>query len=314
MFESRVQDAWDDYKNDLALGRILIWLTCYNLFLFFLSSLFFHTIKLLALFPVFVAFFFFFFRPKIIKIKKYYLFCFNIFLIALCIVLNYYLVGEIDKNNGLLPRRDALLSSFDLYLFGNPVSLFFESLASSAGLLGSLFYDFMILAYISYYILPIYGAYLYFGVLKENESYKIGRFFFSVLLYFAINFIFYLLVPVTGPQYWLTDFYTTNLPFTDFGKLLYETVQTGQTTFIDCFPSGHTGVAFLTTIWLYRVQHPQKYFILMTTVLIVFATLAMRYHYTLDLLCALPLAYICHRLAWVFIPVEIKRWSAPDHT
>jgi hypothetical protein len=309
MFEAKIQKAWEDYQKDMGLGRMLLWLAFYNLFLFFLSGFVFNGFQLLALYPVGVAFIFYFLRPKILLLDHKVLFALNIVPVGISVILNYYLIGEFDRAVGHLTRRDAIFSSFDEYLFGGPVSFLFEDMATSMGLLGNLLYDLMMLAYMSYFLLPIYGGILYFRMLDRENSYKVGRLFFSVLLYFGLNFILYLVIPVTGPQYWMRDIYLSPLPLTDFGHFLWGLVNNGQTTFIDCFPSGHTGIAFLVTMWLFRINHPHRFFLALTTLFIIMATLAMRYHYTLDLLCAFPLAYFCHRAAWFFIPVDIR----PEH-
>ncbi len=310
MFEYKIQQAWEQYKKDMGLGRILLFLAFYNLFLFFLSGVVFGGFMKEALWPVVLAFLFYFLRPHLLKLKNSTLFWLNTIPVTISVVLNYYLVGEFDRSVGGLTRRDAIFSNFDEALFGVPTSFIFEGAAQTLGTMGSLFYDLMMLSYMSYFLLPFIGGIFYFKTLGAHEHYKVGRFFFSVVLYFAINFLLYLIVPVTGPQYWLKDLYTEALPLTAFGQFLWSIVHHGQTTFIDCFPSGHTGIAFLVTIWLVRLNHPSRYFFMATSAFIVAATLAMRYHYILDLLCAFPLAYFCHRAAWVFFPVTIY----PSHT
>jgi len=306
MFEYRIQEAWDDYKSDMGLGRVLLFLAFYNLFLFFLSGFSFGGFRFDALYPIFIAFIFYFLRPRIKSLNDTALFFLNSIPAGLCVILNYYLIGEFDRSVGGLARRDPLFSAFDEWIFGGPPSLIFERIANQAGLIGSIIYDIMMLSYMSYFLLPLIGGYLYLRMLPKEDHYKVGRFFFSVVLYFAMNFIFYLLVPVTGPQYWMEDAFTNPLPLTAFGQFLWSLVNDGQTTFIDCFPSGHTGISFLVTIWMYRINHPARYILCITTAFIIGATLAMRYHYTLDLVCAFPLAYFCHRVAWFFIPVDIR--------
>lgn len=305
MFEYKIQQAWEQYKEDMGLGRILLFLAFYNLFLFFISGILFTRFMPQALWPIVLAFIFYFLRPYLLRLNSKVLFWLNTIPVTISVILNYYLVGEFDRAVGGLTRRDAIFSDFDEGLFGTPVSFIFEEAARTLGTVGSLFYDLLMLSYMSYFLLPFIGGILYFRTLPRHEHYKIGRFFFSVVLFFALNFLMYLIVPVTGPQYWLKDLYTDVLPLTSFGHNLWLVVHHGQTTFIDCFPSGHTGIAFLVAIWMVRLNHPARFFFVATSALIVMATLAMRYHYILDLLCAFPLAYFCHRAAWVFFPTTI---------
>ncbi len=304
MFEYKIQESWENFRQDMGLGRILLFLAFANTFLFFLSGTVFHAFQMRALYPVLFSLSFFALRPLVIKADPKIKFALNVIPVALCIILNYYLVGVFDYSVDGLTRQDQIFHQFDLWVYGQPISQLIYHYLGRAGLLSKLIYDIMMLSYISYFLLPLIGGILYFRNLSGHYE-KLGRYFFSVILYFQINFLLYLIVPVTGPQYYLTEYFTKPLPFTPFGQFLWQSVQEGQTTFIDCFPSGHTGIAFLVTIWLFRINHPARYILATTTTFIVMATLAMRYHYTLDLLCAFPLAYFCHRVAWVFIPVKV---------
>ena len=171
-------------------------------------------------------------------------------------------------------------------------------------LIGSIIYDMMMLSYMLYYLLPIYGGAILYQELKSKNKYKISRYVASFVLFFLINFFCYLLVPITGPQfYWEQDF-TTALPLTDFGQTLWQMVRDGQTTFIDCFPSGHTGIAILTNLWFFKINHHQRFLMSFIGLCIVSATLAMRFHYTIDLAMAIPLALVSYKLSGLVFPVS----------
>jgi hypothetical protein len=296
MFEYRIQKAWENYKVDFGLGRLLIFQSFVNLFFFFISFLFFKGPDGLALFPVVLSLVVLFFRPLIIQSNDMVKILTIILTIGFSFILNYYLMGEFDRSIGGLVRKDALFHAFDMGLFSQPVSFFYERLLGNIGILGTIIYDFMMISYMLFYLFPVAAALYYYVTLPSNERYRVGRLFFSVSLFFSINYLLFLLVPVTGPQYWLEDLYTSPLPLSSFGKQLWSLVFQGQTTFIDCFPSGHTGMTFLVTIWVFRIKH----------LLIINATLALRYHYTMDLVAAFILALFCHRAAWLLIPVDIK--------
>ena len=302
MFEYKIQRAWDNYREDMGLGRILLFLAFYNTFLFFLSGTAFGTYQVRALYPALLSIAFFAMRPLVIRLDSKYKFILNIIPMLICVLLNYYLIGVLDQSVDGLVRKDELFSQFDLWLFSMPVArAFYEGLAF-LGPLRSVFYDIMMMSYMSYFFLPIIGGIFYYRSLKEKL--KVGRYFFSVILFFSLNFLFYLIVPVSGPQYFHAHDFGIALPLSAFGQVLWQAVNDGQTTFIDCFPSGHTGIAFLVSIWMFRIKHPARYILALTTLFIIFATLALRYHYILDLLCAFPLAYFCHRVAFFFSPVR----------
>ncbi len=158
----------------------------------------------------------------------------------------------------------------------------------------------------SYFLLPIIGAVFIYKGLPENKKYKIGRFYSSVLIFFRLNYIIYMFVPVTGTQYWMPDQFPTPLPLSPLGQTLWKMINQGQTTFIDCFPSGHTGVALLVTLWLFKTNHSMRYLLLATTSFIVIATLLLRYHYIMELICALPLSYFALKISWSIIPESLN--------
>ncbi len=304
MFEYKIQKAWEEYRLDFGLGRGLLLISCYNLFLFFLSASTLGGARVEALYPVYIALLFYFFRVKIIKLPQIYKLSIAIIPLLMAIILNYYLIGEFDRAVGF-ERKDYLFAPFDEWPFGAPTALVAQNFLAPLGIVRSLFYDLLMLSYMTYFLLPIVGATLIFKELPENKKYKIGRFIISILIFFFINYLLYMLVPVTGPQYWMPDVFTTPLPFTAVGKFLWGLINGGQTTFIDCFPSGHTGVALLVTMWLFKTNHPARYLLMATTTFIVMATILLRYHYLMDIICTLPLAYFSLRISWTVIPESL---------
>ena len=305
MFEYKIQQAWEKYREDFGLGRIALFICFFNTFLFFLSGLVFEEFQIRALYPIMIALIFYFFRKKIIEKGPLFLFICNSIPLILTIILNYYLIGEFDRSVGGLERWDKNFVLFDQWLYGrNAADVFYFNLVKT-GLLGSIIYDLMMFSYMTYYLLPFYGGILYYRSLPNHRKYKLGRYFSSIIIYFSLNYLFYISIPVTGPQFFLKSQFPDPLPLTTFGQTLWEIVKNGQTTFIDCFPSGHTGVAMLVTIWFFKFNHGQRYLMATTTFFIICATLAMRFHYTLDLIFAFPLAYFCYKAAWILFPVEI---------
>lgn len=304
MFEYKIQKAWEDYKTDFALGRSLLLISMYNTFLFFLYAIWAGGYRREALIPIIFALIFYFLRPSVIKLRPTFKLMLGLIPLAISIFLNYYLIGEFDRAIGF-ERKDQIFYSFDLWLFGEPVAKLGEGLLRPLGLIGSLFYDVLMTSYLSYFLLPIIGAFLIFKELADDQKHRIGRYLISVLFFFSLNYIFYMLVPVTGPQYWVPEEFPQRLPFTPYGEFLWSLINQGQSTFIDCFPSGHTGVAFLVTLWLFKVGHKLRYIFLATTLFIILATLMLRYHYLMDLICAFPLAYFSLKASWSIVPVSL---------
>lgn len=306
MEEYIVQKAWDDYRKDYGLGRLMLFIASFNALFFFLSGLHFGEFRLLAIFPSFIAMVFFWLRPKLLKISTVYFFMIACTLIGLIIGMNYSLIGQLDQMAGGLTRLDPFFVDFDLWVFGSHAALFTENVWQALGAFQFIIYDFMIISYYSYFLLPYIGASIYFIALKPHQYAHLGRYLTSVTLYFQLNFLFYLLVPVTGPQYYLSEDFVRPLPFSAFGSMLYQGVQSAQATFIDCFPSGHVGISFLITVWLFRLGHQARWIFLTLSLGIMLATLSLRYHYLLDVLASVPLAISCYALSYLLVPLKSR--------
>lgn len=303
MFEFSVQKAWEQYHQDMGLGRIAIVIALFNCFLFFLG-LFIGGVRMLALAPVLLSVLYIYFRPQFLKLDPLWQFVTATIPITLTIKLNYTLIGQFDRMANGLTRVDPFFVNFDQQLFGKPVADIFFDFFVHTPILASVAYDFMMLSYVLYFLLPLYGAVLYYRLLQRQSRYYLGRYIASVVIFFNLNYLFYLGVPVTGPQYFLKSSFQEALPFSAFGAALHQAIATAQNTFIDCFPSGHAGIAILVSIWLFRLNHIQRFIITPISIGIILATLAMRYHYVLDVLAAIPLALFCYMLSYVLIPLR----------
>ena len=305
MFETNIQNAWENYKEDFGLGRIALFICFFNLFLFILCLLIFGRIYPLWLLPIPICFAFYAFRSSIVKKGNLVIFLMNIIMTNIVITFNYFMVGEFDRMASMLPRRDALLASFDNWLFGGPVALVFENIFMNTGIIASLFYDIIIVSYILYYVFPYFVGILYYQQLPVEKKSRIGRYFASVIIYYSLNYLLYIIIPVTGPQYYMSEYFYNPLPFSWIGLVWYDTINGMQTTFIDCFPSGHAGAAFLFVFWLYRINHMYRFLFTFIWILIMLATLALRYHYTLDLVAVIPLALFSYKLGKYLLPIGV---------
>ncbi|TNF31343.1 MAG: hypothetical protein EP319_02460 [Deltaproteobacteria bacterium] len=305
MFEYKIQRAWDNYSRDFGLGRILVFISIFNAFLFFSVGLMYGSWRFAAFFPVGLALIFIFFRRKVISKGPLWIFIYNMIPMGIIILFNYTLIGVYDKSIGGVTRLDPFLANFDNWLFGKPVSLYIEDVMANSGLIGTVFYDMIMSSYIVYFFLPFYGAILYYRALPPISKYKVGRLCGSVVIYFCLNYLSYIFIPVTGPQYFYEGIYDRPLPLSSFGYFIFHTVASLHNNFIDCFPSGHFGIAVLMTIWLFRMNHSHRFFMGMISLLIMFATIALRYHYTLDLIAAIPLAGISYYLGKMLLPTKV---------
>ena len=189
--------------------------------------------------------------------------------------------------DGLNPRlHDAALARADLLLFGTVPSLWTERWIPGAAM------DLLLLCYYSYFLWPlVVGASLF---RKSRAAYAEYR--LAMVLFFIVNFTLYVAVPAVGPRFFLAGLYSAPLhgwvltPWldglmrvTDFNR--------------DCFPSGHTG--FTAIVLLYAALHARRIFRIMAPVAtgLVAATVLGRFHYGVDLVCAVPAVIACVAVA-----------------
>jgi len=306
MFEYKLQRSWEKYREDLGLGRISLFVSFFNLFMFLFSLLFYGEMKIQFLVPIILGLLFSFFNTQITSLKNGYKLLINIAFLAFIIPYNYSLTGVIDELGQGLLRYDEFFSRFDQSLFGAPVANYIQNLIGD-GLFATFYYDWIQTSYMFFYIFPFYGVLVYYSRLKSSNKYKVGRMFSSVGLYFCLNYFLYIVVPVTGPQFHIPSAFTAALPFSQWGLFLNSLISNGQPTYIDCFPSGHVGISLLITIWFHRMKSRHFYFSAFMAISILLATISLRYHYTLDVVCSVPLVLFCYKISRIIIPVPVFR-------
>ena len=113
---------------------------------------------------------------------------------------------------------------------------------------------------------------------------KFQYYAFLIALGFLASYVGYLLVPARGPRFLLR--HLEQIPLQ--GLWFFHGMQSGldrlESAHYDCFPSGHTELTILAW-WGSRIvsnRLSQVYFAY--TLSIIFATVYLRYHYTVDLL------------------------------
>jgi membrane-associated phospholipid phosphatase len=123
------------------------------------------------------------------------------------------------------------------------------------------------------------------GYYREFQYYA-----FLIAIGFLASYVGYMLVPARGPRFLLRD--VQHVPLQ--GLWLFHWMQTTldrlESAHYDCFPSGHTELTILAW-WGSRMVSGRlfkAYFAY--TPLIIFATVYLRYHYTVDLLAGAVLA------------------------
>jgi membrane-associated phospholipid phosphatase len=113
---------------------------------------------------------------------------------------------------------------------------------------------------------------------------------FLIALGFLASYVGYMLVPVRGPRFFLAGEQHFELRGWWLSGWLQHTLDRLESAHYDCFPSGHTELTLLA--WWSSRQISRKLFRVFSvyTVLIVFATVYLRYHYTIDVFAGAGLA------------------------
>jgi membrane-associated phospholipid phosphatase len=103
---------------------------------------------------------------------------------------------------------------------------------------------------------------------------------FLISLGFLVSYIGYFIVPARGPRFLLEQAPLRGLWLYDSMRALLDRLESAH---YDCFPSGHTELAILAW-WTSRLVSKRLFWAYFTyTLCMIFATVYLRYHYTVDL-------------------------------
>ena len=177
---------------------------------------------------------------------------------------------------------DRFLAALDFRIWGANPTVWLERIASAP------LTEFLQ----SVYTLFVPAVLLVPALLWYRRRYQEFRYCgFLIAVGFLASYVGYLVVPARGPRFLLAHLQHVPLQ----GLWLFTNMQTAldrlESAHYDCFPSGHTELTILAcwasrmvTVRLYRA-----YFVY--TPLIIFATVYLRYHYTVDVLAGIILAW-----------------------
>jgi membrane-associated phospholipid phosphatase len=180
-------------------------------------------------------------------------------------------------------RADQLLADLDLRIWGAYPTVWLERLYSPS------LTEFLQIIYTLF--LPVMLAVP--GVIWLRKRYAEFRYAaFLLAIGFLVSYLGYLAVPARGPRFLLTPY--QHLPLT--GLWLFKSMRTTldqlEKAHYDCFPSGHTEMTILAW-WLSRTISRRLFWVyFLYTLCIVFATVYLRYHYTVDLLAGVVVAAV----------------------
>ncbi len=191
-----------------------------------------------------------------------------------------YIVPFINPHN-----KDNILIHIDRLLFGKDLALALNFL-NIKGVT-----DYLQLAYLSYYFLPLFLLYYFYS---RKEIKKLNYALFALSLGYYISYIGYIIMPAIGPRYSLT--YLKQIPIQ--GGIIYNFVHPILNSLEhikqDCFPSGHTEISVLVLL-IFKDENKKIALIILPIVLsLLLSTLVLRYHYGADVISGLIVAFIVY--------------------
>ncbi len=224
--------------------------------------------------------------------------------VILSFILVYALLSVLYKETASLnqlffPPIDAHLLELDQKLFGFQPSLVFSEKLNQA-----FFSELFFMGYFSYYLMPI--AILVYLYIKFPE--KIQEFAFYLIGSFVVYYLFFILVPAYGPQFYF------NAPQNQieaqglFGNLIKIIQKNGEAP-TAAFPSSHVGIAYIMLIWLHCNKLKLRYFLAPFVFILTFSTIYIKAHWAIDSIVGLfSVALVYPLVTYIYkrIPCQYK--------
>jgi membrane-associated phospholipid phosphatase len=115
---------------------------------------------------------------------------------------------------------------------------------------------------------------------------------FLIAVGFLTSYLGYLLVPARGPRFFLKHLQHIPLQGLWLFRSMQNTLDRLESVHYDCFPSGHTELTLIAW-WLSRLVSNRLFRIYFAyTPFLIFATVYLRYHYTVDLFAGAAFAAV----------------------
>jgi len=177
--------------------------------------------------------------------------------------------------------RDDLLIAADRAILGGDVTVLLQPYVRPV--LAAFFY----VAYSTYYFLPIVlGAALW-----RKSRPEARRFIFTLSVCFYVSYAGYFTVPAYGPRTALADLHTVPLDTHPVANAINRTINELEHTKLDAFPSGHTMITVAVLIVAWRRARKLFWVLLPIALALIFSTMYCRYHYVVDVLAGIVLAF-----------------------
>ena len=180
---------------------------------------------------------------------------------------------------------DAWLARIDQMLFGVDPTTWFTPILTPASVLV------LQICYTSYFVLAL----VVLIVLLSRKRYRSFLSHTAVIIgCFFTTYVGYYLWPAYGPRVFYE--YAEPLPHSALSAAIYRAIDTADLIHLNAFPSGHTAVTLVYLAILFVEARRLAWISLPLVVGLIVATVALRYHYLIDVVAGLAVG-----LGWIFI-------------
>ncbi|MCK9276098.1 MAG: phosphatase PAP2 family protein [Syntrophales bacterium] len=179
---------------------------------------------------------------------------------------------------------DYLLIEVDRILFsGQDPTVLLESVTFPA------LTEFLQIIYASFYLLP-FSFCLFLYLKGRRKTFHIAA--SVIIIGFYISYAGYFLTPAVGPRYTLADL--QNIELTGLWSFGFIRSMLDDATGVmrDCCPSGHTMLSLMTVFLALRYERGFSRIAIPWTLFLVFSTVYLRYHYFVDIIAGIFLAFL----------------------
>lgn len=239
------------------------------------------------------------YRYRILRIMHY---LYLIPLVLLTFKEIYFLVRSLRPND-----YDELLISIDRWILGGDPTVFLFQFSHPIAT------EILQIIYGMFYFLPII---LGVALLRKRKFVEADFAIFTIIFGFFLSYIGYFALPAIGPRFTLHEFQNENIELpgilvTGYLRDFTNTVESippgtpNPESIVqrDVFPSGHTMITLVVIFLSIKLKSRSRFFLIPVGVLLIFATVYLRYHYVIDLFGGLAFMLVC-----VFTAPKIFNW------
>jgi membrane-associated phospholipid phosphatase len=207
---------------------------------------------------------------------------------------------------------DPVLVSWDKALFGMNPTEWLQQFAFPA------LTEFLQIAYVLFYFhafaqsieLNMRGLY--------EEAERVTR---TIVFGFLLSYLAYFFMPAIGPRFSVHDYasISTDLPGVWVTDIIRNIIDTGDGFRVktiapalqmhrNCMPSGHTMMTLMNMILAFRFRSTLRWIFLIMGCSLIFSTIYLRYHYVVDVIAGILLAFMALGLeSWIYTFLTSKQ-------